>query len=407
MLIMASGVDGLGTCEVSTVTEAARAEHTAKHAGRSCLACGAVLHGPWCHVCGQKDDDCRRSVLRLVAEGVTDIAALDGRFFRTCRNVVVQPGRHVHDYAHGRRSPFTPPVRLFLLVSLLFFTTLQLTNRHLLVLDVELRERGEVAQEVVAEVEARLGGDGALSSEEQDILDRVREAAGNGAGETEMLADAEAEETDGPSNAVTIDSEDGVSLEVEVENGGRWVPIPHVMFLAPAPEREYSPEERAYIREMIGSESFEINGKTVDSEILSERILSILRNPAAFSNALNEWIPRLMLVFVPLMALLGTTVIRGRDALIYDHLLLSLQTHAIGFVVITVSIWCAGFMPGGAAGILFFAGVPIYYMLAAKGAFGRSWRKTVFATLFVFAIYSLLFWTGLVIAATQSFMEIY
>jgi hypothetical protein len=353
--------------------------------------------GPWCHACGQKDDDCRRSVFRLMAESLTDIAALDGRFARTCRNVMTRPGSHVRDYAHGRRSPFTPPVRLFLLVSLLFFTTLQLTNKHLIVVDVELRDREEVAAEAAGFVRGvgdGLSADGEMSAEQQAALDALESLGGAGAANAQSVGEEEVSDSD-------------ALIEIEADEDSPWVPIPHVMFLHQAPDRDYTPEERDYIRQMITFERFELNGREIDSELMSERILSILRNPAAFSNALNEWIPRLMLIFVPLMALLGAVVIRGRDALIYDHLLLSLQTHAIGFLVITINVWVGGFMPGEVGGLLFFAGVPLYYLLAIKGAFGRSWRKSVFATLTVFAIYSLLFWIGLFVAAAYSFLEIF
>jgi hypothetical protein len=368
----------------------------AEHAGRACLACGTTIMGPWCHACGQKDDDCRRSVVRLVAESVTDIAALDGRFVRTCRNVVTKPGSHVRDYAHGRRSPFTPPVRLFLLVSLLFFTTLQLTDKHLVVVDVELRDREEIAAEAadfVRGLEDGLSGDGEISEEQEAALEALESFTGAGAANAETMADE-------------VVSDGDPLIQVEADEDSPWVPIPHVMFLHKAPERDYTPEEREYIRQMVTFDSFELNGRQVDSEIMSERILSVLRNPAAFSNALNEWIPRLMLIFVPLMAMLGAVVVRGRDALIYDHLLLSLQTHAIGFLVITLNVWVGGFLPGQAGGLLFFVGVPLYYLLAIRGAFKRSWRKSVFATLFVFSIYSLLFWIGLFVAAAFSFIEI-
>nr|WP_305889123.1 DUF3667 domain-containing protein [Parvularcula maris] len=342
-----------------------------------------------------------------MAESVTDIAALDGRFVRTCRNVVTKPGSHVRDYAHGRRSPFTPPVRLFLLVSLLFFTTLQLTDKHLVVVDVELRDRGEVQAEAQAFLEGMEEG---FTEDEREAAREAIEQLGEvpPVVAESVRSEAEEGESDGETEVNFKLSEEGLTADIETdEESGGWVPIPHVMFLHEAPEREYSPEERDYIRQMIDFDSFELNGREVDSELFVERILSILRNPAAFSNALNEWIPRLMLVFVPLMALLGAAVIRGRDALIYDHLLLSLQTHAIGFLVITINVWTGGFMPGSVGGLLFFLGVPIYYLLAIKGAFKRSWRKSVFATLFVFSIYSFLFWLGLFIAAAYSFLEIF
>jgi hypothetical protein len=343
-----------------------------------CLACGTKIIGPWCHNCGQKNDDCRRSVFRLAAETVADAAALDGRFLRTCRSAILRPGSHVRQYAHGKRSPFTPPIRFFLVVTFLFFTTLWLTDRHLFVfqpiVDAEQQEGG---------FEIRLGGDAAEEGSE---------------------ADAEAQE------ATDEEAEPGVWFY-----GG---------FLKPAKDVSYTEEQRQWLMTRIsegdepGSSEEEgavtdaedggltINGRTVSSSRLLAGLVQTAENPAAFNNALNEWIPRMMLLFIPFMAILGTLFIRGPDALVYDHLLIAIQVHGFAFLILTLSLWTSWLLPAEVAGWAFFLGVPLYYLLSIKGAFGRSWRKTAVATVFTTSVYSFTFVIALMLAAVASFFEV-
>jgi len=145
-------------------------------------------------------------------------------------------------------------------------------------------------------------------------------------------------------------------LEARAEESGRpFVPVPRVSFFEQAPDRTYTDEEKAYLREMIQFENVSINGRDISSDRLAEAIIRVVQNPTAFNQALNEWIPRLTILFVPFLAILGTVVIRGRDAMIYDHLLISIQTHAFAFLIVTFSLWTNWILPPALAGWAFFA----------------------------------------------------
>lgn len=60
---------------------------------------GAVLHGAW-----------------------HDITHLDGRLWRTLGLLLFRPGRLTVDYFHERRARYLPPVRLYLVLSIAFFS---------------------------------------------------------------------------------------------------------------------------------------------------------------------------------------------------------------------------------------------------------------------------------------------
>lgn len=103
-----------------------------KHAqppGGLCANCGTVLQGPWCHNCGQLGENFHRSIGHLVAEAFEGFFHADGRLWRTLPRLVVEPGRLTRDYLDGKRAPQIPPLRLFLVVVLVFFFAGSATNQ--------------------------------------------------------------------------------------------------------------------------------------------------------------------------------------------------------------------------------------------------------------------------------------
>ncbi len=87
----------------------------------ACKNCGTALDDAYCPHCGQKDIDLGRPVLDLAGELVRETFDVDGRMFRTLRLLFVRPGALTRDYLAGHRQRFTPPLRLYLVISVLFF----------------------------------------------------------------------------------------------------------------------------------------------------------------------------------------------------------------------------------------------------------------------------------------------
>lgn len=86
-----------------------------------CANCGAALQGPFCHACGQSAEDFERSIGSLIAETIEHLFHTDGRLARTLPRLIFKPALLTRDYLTGHRAEQTPPLRLFLVVVLLFF----------------------------------------------------------------------------------------------------------------------------------------------------------------------------------------------------------------------------------------------------------------------------------------------
>ena len=86
-----------------------------------CLNCGKPLMGSYCGNCGQEAKELRRPFFRLSREAISSLFELDGRSFRTLFYLLTKPAHLSKEYFSGRRMQYTPPLRLFLVISVSFF----------------------------------------------------------------------------------------------------------------------------------------------------------------------------------------------------------------------------------------------------------------------------------------------
>jgi len=86
-----------------------------------CRNCDALLEGTYCQRCGQKDIDLERPLRELVANIVKETFEVDGRAARTVKTLFRHPGMLTREFLAGRRRYYTPPLRLYLVISVSFF----------------------------------------------------------------------------------------------------------------------------------------------------------------------------------------------------------------------------------------------------------------------------------------------
>ena len=92
----------------------------------NCENCGSPLHGKYCRDCGQRRDSPIRSLPRLMREALDHMFSADSRLWRTLRDLLLRPGALTRRYLNGGRVHYTPPFRLYILLSLIFFLGLSL-----------------------------------------------------------------------------------------------------------------------------------------------------------------------------------------------------------------------------------------------------------------------------------------
>jgi len=87
----------------------------------TCLNCGAVLTGPFCSECGQRDIPAYPSVRELAMDAVSEFSGWDGRVATTLEALIRRPGLLTHEFLEGRRVRYISPLRLYLTASLVYF----------------------------------------------------------------------------------------------------------------------------------------------------------------------------------------------------------------------------------------------------------------------------------------------
>ncbi|HZH42587.1 MAG TPA: DUF3667 domain-containing protein [Lysobacter sp.] len=97
-------------------------------AAGTCQNCATPLRGEYCHACGQSAHNPLRSLRHAIEDVFESFWHLDGRVFRTLRDLLA-PGRVALNYLAGQRVRYVAPLRLFVVLSVLaFFVAQQLVD---------------------------------------------------------------------------------------------------------------------------------------------------------------------------------------------------------------------------------------------------------------------------------------
>ncbi len=87
----------------------------------TCMNCEQPLTGPFCSHCGQRHRPGPLHFKSTFGQWAGDLVSVDSRMWRTAVALLFKPGKITADYLRGKRVHFTPPLRLYIGSSLLFF----------------------------------------------------------------------------------------------------------------------------------------------------------------------------------------------------------------------------------------------------------------------------------------------
>lgn len=91
-----------------------------------CTNCHSTLaeNSKFCGQCGQSTKSFRRPFVSFFRESLHELMDIDGRLFVTLKTLLVKPGLAAFEFEQGKRTKYTPPLRLYLVFSLVFFLVL-------------------------------------------------------------------------------------------------------------------------------------------------------------------------------------------------------------------------------------------------------------------------------------------
>lgn len=354
----------------------------------TCFSCENNYVGLYCHNCGQKNDDMRRSLFSLILEMLGNITAFDSRIWRTWIKLLTRPGKVAREYADGSRTKWTSPVRAYLAMSILLFSYIALTSTQIMSMTMDVEREDNAPQDLSELKPSQLRANfDLLMLETTSSLEERRKTSNVELVDFLLKYPA----------PLTFDFENGAIKFVEKEYIDAKVNSDKI-----ATDENVDPEQTS--TEDESEATIIINGKSYSEYEASYRGVEVLKlllsRPQAFNNYFSTYLPRVMLLMMPFTMFLGIIFIRGRkNALLYDHLVHSAYIHAVFFFLLFIGLILGQHtpIPSGALLALLTLYMMIYLPMSVKSMFNRGPIKTIWTS---YAIGFVYFITMMIIIST-------
>jgi hypothetical protein len=102
-----------------------------------CDNCGATVSGKYCGACGQRREAPVHTLWHFTQLATEDLTHADSRLWRTLAALLFRPGRLTREFLTGRRARYLPPVRLYLVLSVVFFLVASAVQSKFVVVEIE------------------------------------------------------------------------------------------------------------------------------------------------------------------------------------------------------------------------------------------------------------------------------
>jgi Protein of unknown function (DUF3667) len=107
-----------------------------------CENCGAPVAGKFCGACGQRRDAPVHTLWHFTQLATEDLTHADSRLWRTLATLLFKPGLLTREFLGGRRARYLPPVRLYLVLSVLFFLVASAVQSKFVVVEFDDKPAG-------------------------------------------------------------------------------------------------------------------------------------------------------------------------------------------------------------------------------------------------------------------------
>jgi hypothetical protein len=355
----------------------------------NCLNCGEVLTGQHCSHCGQHSKVRVLSLWSLIKDVIGDLLDADSRVWRTLWPLAFRPGLLTQEFLRGRRARYTPPFRMYLVLSLAFFIVASISDPG-----------SEVALQI---------DEGGTNIQIRDGQEAVRGKEAEPAEPAPPTAPA------APGAQPTLDVETRRLVDAVIErmpeseraNARRELEAK----LAQASPAEIEAASR-FLADPCSEENLRLDAGPLLEQYeprLREACRKIMADQQSFGRALFENIPKMMFIFLPLIAAVMSVLYVRSGRYYVEHLLFVVHFHAFFFlagIVVLLLERLAESVTGplmsginavqAALGTALVFYVPWYLLRAMRRVYAQNWWKTVpkFALLGLAYFFSLVF-TGI------------
>jgi len=382
---------------------------------QECQNCHAELSGSYCSQCGQESHKSVRHFYEYIQEVFDDWMALDSKFLRTLWSLIFRPGFLSNQYFIGRRVRYITPVRLFIIVNVLFFFLFPYLS------DIRLdntRDDSAADKEIIAQLDARINK---LTSVDVDEIQRAKHSEYAG-----QLSELKKQLDESDKKSITrvllemtkvqiarqepdylLNADQVETLKDLDATMGAFVTDGAMLFWdydegedEPAPEG-LSPQKSASENTDLAQPSlaeknlsklgetetlnYEEQGDRTENDMAMKVARAFNDTPEKLASQAGDIISSSMFVLLPIYALLLKLCYLFKPRLYMEHLTIALHGQSFVFVVILVAM---GFeklavqfpvfrdVLDGISTILIIW-VPIYLLLLQHRAYKQTWGKTI------------------------------
>ncbi|MBK6453857.1 MAG: DUF4286 family protein [Proteobacteria bacterium] len=283
----------------------------------NCLNCGEVLRGQHCSHCGQRAKVRVLSLGTLLRDLLGDITNFDSRIWRTLKPLAFSPGTLTVEYLRGRRTHYSPPFRMYLILSVAFFLLTTVGGNPADVLNFEVGNDGSGGANLTL-----------------------------GPGEQAPPAPGTADPTGAPAPAAakspTVASKLDPQRQRIVDEIVKRIPDPADRAKARAElEQDFgamTPAQVAPIERLMDDpcrpDNFKLDiGLSKQTEDRArDACRKIVADGKGFGRAVYENIPKMMFIFLPLIAAVMFVLYLGSGRYYVEHLLFFVHFHAFFFL---------------------------------------------------------------------------
>jgi len=333
-----------------------------------CENCGANMSGPFCAQCGQHAVDYRRSFGRVFADVLDSFLNWDSKFTISLWLLMSRPWKLTIDFLSGKRVRHMHPLRLYLLISIVFFFAVNYWAKSI------HADPSKLSAEDRAEVAAEL--------DKEDIPPELK-ARIRGAIDARSPTQPEGQSSS-PSPATTITPQPSASPSplASPSPSGNFRPM--VQFdKPPSTKFERWLEQRA--KEKMGEHGSKM---------------------ALFIATLFQNLPYMMLCCIPLFALVLKVLYLRKRIFYIDHLIYALHIHSFAYLaiisIVLTTIGLNRWIPGTLAGWI-IAALWLSFATQIFLSIRRVYRQGWFFTIFKFFLGGFVYLMVLAVALATTF----
>jgi hypothetical protein len=282
----------------------------------NCLNCGEVLTGQHCSHCGQRAKVRVLSLTSLLRDLFGDLTEFDSRIWRTLIPLAMRPGHLTAEYLRGRRTYYSPPFRMYLVLSLVFFLATSIGANPGDAMKLDVGEGGANLQ---------IRGDGAPTDPAAATPQGAAESAaespgGSAAGDTPAVDSDRRRLIEAIVARVPAAEQAEVRQRLERELGG-------------LPDEAVEPVRRI-VDDPCGEQNLKLDvpGLKPYEPRLREACRKIVTDSSSFGRALYDNIPKMMFIFLPLIAAVMFVLYLGSGRYYVEHLLFFVHYHSFFFL---------------------------------------------------------------------------